>query len=164
MPESTINCNRTTPTSYTLNTELWVPVELEKVFAFFADAENLDAITPPWLGFRILTPRPIVMQVGTLIDYRLRMHAIPINWQSEITAWEPTHRFVDSQKRGPYRFWHHEHTFVSSRGGTLVGDNVHYSVPGGRVIHRLFVRSNLESIFTYRHQKLSEIFGANVET
>jgi ligand-binding SRPBCC domain-containing protein len=155
-----ITRNNTTPTSYKLSTELWLPADPEDVFAYFSDADNLDAITPPWLGFRILTPRPIEMRTGTLIDYRLRLHAIPIHWQTEITAWEPPHRFVDSQRRGPYRFWRHEHTFVPSRGGTLVCDDVHYSILGGRVIHRFFVRSDLESIFEFRHQRLRERFGA----
>jgi ligand-binding SRPBCC domain-containing protein len=105
---------------------------VSEVFSFCADAGNLDVITPPWLRFQILTPRPMAMRVGAQIDYRLRLRGLPLRWQSEITVWQPPHRFVDEQRRGPYRAWRHEHTFTAQDGGTLVGDRVRYAVLGGR--------------------------------
>jgi len=133
---------------------------LDEVFAFFADARNLARITPHWLSFSVMTPGPIEMKPGTLIDYRIKLRGIPMRWQSEITAWEPPHRFVDEQRRGPYKFWIHEHTFTAlDRGRTEAGDHVRYGVPGGRLIHRFFIEKDLEKIFNYRKQQLREIFG-----
>jgi len=126
----------------------------ESIFDFFADAANLEAITPPWLNFRILTPLPIVMGSGTLIDYQLRLHWIPIRWRTEIAEWEPPHRFVDQQLRGPYRLWRHTHTFEATPNGTLMTDNVEYSVLGGRLLNRWFVEPDLKKIFAYRRQCL----------
>ena len=100
--------------------ETWLARPRAGVFEFFADAANLERLTPPWLGFEILTPRPIAMRVGALIDYRLRVHRIPLRWRTEITAWEPPVSFVDEQLRGPYRLWHHTHTFTEQAGGTAV--------------------------------------------
>ena len=145
--------------TYTLTTELHVPRDLEPVFAFFSDARNLEEITPPWLHFHVVTPEPIEMRVGTLIDYRLRLHGIPLRWQSEITAWKPPARFVDEQRRGPYRLWVHEHTFAATPEGTLVRDHVQYAVLGGRLIERFFVRPDVEKIFAYRRDCLTRILG-----
>src|SRR5262245_50001712 len=97
--------------------EQWLPAPREEIFEFFSRAENLEAITPPWLRFRLITPSPIEIRRGTHIDYRLRVHAVPVRWQSEITAWEPPASFVDEQRRGPYRRWVHTHTFVAERNG-----------------------------------------------
>jgi ligand-binding SRPBCC domain-containing protein len=141
-----------------LKADLWLPFRLAEVFQFFADAKNLEAITPPWLNFEILTPGTITLGPGMLIDYRLRLHGIPIRWQSEITAWEPPHRFVDEQRRGPYRLWVHEHTFVEQEGGTLVKDLVNYSVYGGWIIDRILIRPDLQRIFSYRHQQIQRTF------
>jgi ligand-binding SRPBCC domain-containing protein len=110
----------------TLDAEMWLPLPIEKAFAFFSDAGNLDALTPPWLEFHILTPRPIVIQAGTRIDYRLRVHLMPIRWQSEITLWQPPRQFVDEQRRGPYALWHHRHDFDADAGGTWIRDHVEY--------------------------------------
>ena len=136
--------------AFTLTAEQWLPRPLSAIFSFFADAGNLDALTPPWLRFEILVPRPIAMRVGTVIDYRLRLRGLPVRWQTEITAWQPPHRFVNEQRRGPYRVWHHEHTFVERDGGSLVG---------GALVERLFVRRDITTIFTYRQQKLAALFG-----
>ena len=129
------------------------------MFRFFADAFNLETLTPPWLKFEVLTPRPIVMHVGLQIDYRLRLRGLPMRWRSEITAWEPPGRFVDEQRRGPYRTWIHEHTFEERDGGTLARDRVQYAVIGGRLINTLFVRRDVERIFHFRREKLRELFA-----
>ncbi len=116
-------------------------------------------ITPPCLCFEVLTPATIEMKVGTRIDYRLKLRGIPIRWQSEITLWNPPHSFVDEQRRGPYRRWHHTHTFADTRNGVVVGDVVEYSVWGGSLVNKLFVGPGIEKIFAYRAQKLEGVFG-----
>jgi len=143
---------------HTLRSEVWIPRPREEVFAFFSRAENLEALTPRWLHFSILSPRPIAMEAGTRIRYQLRLHGIPLRWESEITAWEPPHRFVDEQRSGPYRRWIHEHQFLEHDGGTTVRDIVQYSVAGGMLVHRLFVAPDLDRIFEFRRQKVAEIF------
>lgn len=146
------------PGEYMLSCELRVPYEREEVFEFFADAHELERITPPWLHFLVLTPRPIEMYPGTLIDYKLRLHGVPIRWKTEISAWEPPYRFVDQQLKGTYKYWHHEHTFEEIEGGTLVKDCVKYGVPGGRLIHKFFVEKDLIKIFSFRQHAMWEIF------
>jgi ligand-binding SRPBCC domain-containing protein len=146
-------------TLHTFAAELWLPRAPDEVFSFFADARNLERLTPPWLEFQILTPAPIAMRAGTLIDYRLRVHRVPVRWQTEITAWQPPFRFVDEQRRGPYRQWIHTHTFVARDGGTLCIDDVRYAVPGGRVINWLLVRRDVAAIFAYRATVLRALFG-----
>ena len=140
-------------------TELWLPRPRETVFDFFADAHNLQEITPDFLDFKILTPQLIPMRAGTLIDYKLRVHGIPLRWRTEISAWEPPQRFVDRQLSGPYRQWIHEHRFVEQEGGTLCSDEVRYAVWGGDLVNRLFVRRDVGTIFEFRRKKLLEIFG-----
>jgi len=146
--------------AYDLEREQWFPRPLEEVFAFFADAGNLEAITPPWLGFEVLTPRPIAMRPGTLIDYRLRLRGVPLRWRTEISVWQPPHRFVDEQRRGPYRLWVHEHRFIEVPGGTEIVDRVRYAVPGGRLVERLVVDRDLARIFEYRRRRVAELLGA----
>ena len=141
------------------HSELWLPLPPQKLFPFFADAANLDAITPPWLRFRIVTPPPIQMREGALIDYRLRVRGVPLRWRTRISAWQPPHRFVDEQIRGPYRQWIHEHTFEPRDGGTLARDAVRYAVFGGRLINALFVQRDVERIFRFRQEKLSQLFS-----
>ena len=143
----------------TFRSEIWLPKPLEEVFAFFSDPRNLQTLTPGWLDFSVLTPAPILMHPGVTIDYRLKLHGFPIRWQSEITAWEPPHRFVDQQRRGPYRLWVHEHSFEARDGGTLVSDFVRYAAPGGRLVEWLFVRRDVERIFQFRREKLLALFG-----
>jgi ligand-binding SRPBCC domain-containing protein len=139
--------------------EQWLPRSHTDLFGFFADAGNLEALTPASLRFEILTPRPIEMRVGTLIDYRLRIHGIPVRWRTEITAWEPPRRFADSQLRGPYRLWLHEHTFIPERGGTSVRDRVQYAAWGGGLVHRWLIRPDLDRIFAFRSEVLKKMFG-----
>ncbi len=145
--------------TFTLTNELWLPHQPQDVFPFFADAFNLERLTPPSLGFRVLTPPPIEMKVGTLIDYRVRLRGVPMRWQSEITEWEPPHRFADEQLRGPYRQWIHEHTFTAQDGGTIAKDTVRYAVLGGAIVQRLFVASELKHIFQYRNAALKDHFS-----
>ena len=144
---------------YTLHTELWLPRPRHEIFAFFAEARNLETLTPPWLSFTVLTPAPIALRPGTLIDYRIRVHGLPIRWCTEIAEWDPPRQFVDVQLRGPYRLWHHTHTFAERDGGTLCGDHVRYYPRGGALIHWLFVRRDVERIFQYRRQRLQALFG-----
>lgn len=145
---------------HTIRAEVLIPRPLEETFAFFADARNLEKITPQWLQFQVLTPKPIAMQAGARIDYKLKVHRLPIRWQSLITDWQPPHRFTDEQRKGPYRRWVHEHVFRQVRGGTLVEDRVRYAVPGGALIHWLAVKRDVQRIFDYRTAKLREIFDA----
>lgn len=147
---------------FRFETSVWLLRPRGEVFTFFSDAANLEAITPPWLNFHILTPPPIVMRAGALIDYRLRVHGLPLRWRTRIVVWEPPFRFVDEQLRGPYRRWVHEHTFEERDGGTLCGDRVEYDVPGGRLIERLFVRRDVERIFAHRKERLTEMFRDRV--
>lgn len=141
------------------HTEMELPRPIHDVFAFFSDATNLEAITPPWLHFEILTPRPIPMKAGTIIDYRLRIHGFPVRWRTLIRVWDPPHRFVDEQVRGPYRLWVHEHRFVSCGPATRVEDRVQYAVPLDFLLHRLFVRRDLEEIFRFRAATLHQRFA-----
>jgi len=144
---------------FTFESELWLPRPVTEVFPFFADARNLQAITPDWLNFEVLTPGPIEIKAGALIDYKLRVRGLPLRWRTHIKAWEPPHRFVDEQLRGPYRQWIHEHTFVEKDGGTPARDVVRYAVLGGALVDRIFVRRDVERIFEFRRMKLVERFG-----
>jgi ligand-binding SRPBCC domain-containing protein len=136
-----------------LHRETVVPASLEDTFAFFADAANLERLTPPWLRFEILTPMPVPMQAGLEISYRITLYGIPIPWESVIDVWEPGVRFVDRQTVGPYRWWYHDHRFAVDPNGTRVIDDVEY-VARGRWISSWFVRRDLERIFNYRQETL----------
>ncbi len=140
-------------------TELWLPRTPEQLFPFFADAANLDAITPPWLHFQILTPGPSKVNAGTLIDYRLRVRGVPVRWRTRINEWEPPRRFVDEQTRGPYRLWIHQHTFEPSNGGTRLEDRVRYAVAFDWLVHAWLVRPDIERIFEFRAECLRHRFG-----
>ena len=139
--------------------EIWLPRPTLEVFSFFSDAANLEAITPHWLHFRIISQQPTVMRTGTLIDYHLRIRGLPLRWRSRINVWEPPRRFVDEQIQGPYRQWIHEHTFETQDGGTLVRDRVHYAVPMDFLIHHWLVRPDVEKIFAFRSEALEKLFG-----
>jgi ligand-binding SRPBCC domain-containing protein len=147
---------------YQLTTSLWLPRPRAEVFEFFADAHNLERITPPFLRFQILNRSPIEMRRGALIDHRLRLHGMPIRWRTEITSWDPPARFVDTQQRGPYAEWVHTHTFEDDNGGTLVKDSVRYRLPGPsfatRLVNRLMVAPDTKRIFGYRHEALRLTF------
>lgn len=136
---------------------------VDEVFPFFAEARNLERITPPWLRFRVLTGPPREMAAGTLLHYRLRLRGVPIGWVTQIEAWEPERRFVDRQLHGPYALWHHEHTFHADGDATIVGDRVRYALPlgpVGRLAHAAFVGRDVRSIFTYRRRAVDELVRA----
>lgn len=143
-----------------LTQELTIDRPRDEVFAFFADAGNLERITPPELGFHILTPGPIEMRQGTTIDYRLSLHGLPMKWRSEISSWNPPNEFVDTQLRGPYAQWVHRHRFIEdSPDTTTIRDEVRYRLPFapfGDVAHFL-VRRQLARIFDYRTKVVKEI-------
>jgi len=146
----------------TLEMEQWVPQPPEEVFPFFADAYNLERITPPFLKFRILAVSTPTLQTGTRIDYRLSLHGVPVRWQSLIEDWEPNRSFVDTQTRGPYHRWHHTHEFEPDRGGTIIRDRVRYELPLGAlgsVVAGGFVAKDVNKIFGFRYAKIREIFG-----
>jgi ligand-binding SRPBCC domain-containing protein len=142
----------------TLESSQWIAHPPEDVFPFFASANNLDLLTPKWLEFEIRNPG-VEMRSGALINYKLRLHGIPLCWQSEIVEWEPPYRFVDVQRRGPYGLWIHEHQFEPRDGGTVVSDRVRYTVPGGTLVRKLFVERDLSRIFSYRRARLEEHFA-----
>src|SRR5262249_43066673 len=119
------------PRAHLIEREQWIARPIEEVFAFYSDATNLEAITPPWLHFSVIRRPPIGVAAGPVIEYRLRWHVVPLRWTTLIEEWEPPHRFVDTQLRGPYRFWQHTHTFEARAGGTLIRDRVRYRLPLG---------------------------------
>ncbi len=144
---------------YVLERTQVLPRSLEETFAFFADATNLEAITPPWLRFRILDA-PTPLEHGSLIRYRLRLFGVPIAWQAEIRHWDPPLAFTDVQAAGPYRLWEHTHRFSPVAGGTEMYDHVRYRMPGGpigQLVRRLLVRRWLDAIFDYRAARLAEL-------
>lgn len=147
---------------YKLFREQLVPHPLHEVFAFFSRAENLQEITPPWLSFNVLRVQPQPVQKGTLIDYRLKVHGLPLRWTSEIVLWEPPRQFVDVQVRGPYKLWHHTHRFVEEGGGTRIIDEVLYQLPFGplgELAHWALVRRDVERIFDYRELRVRSLFA-----
>lgn len=148
---------------YTLQREQLVPLAPAETFEFFADAFNLEAITPPWLRFEVATPRPIAMGPGALIEYRLKLHALPVRWLTRIETWERGRRFADRQLRGPYRMWHHTHTFAAHDRGTVMRDVVRYALPLGpigRLGRAILVRRDLERIFDYRRDAVAARLGS----
>lgn len=133
---------------------------VDAVFAFYADAHNLERITPPFLRFRIVAMSTPAIAEGTVIDYRLRLHGVPVGWRSLIESWRPPHAFVDCQLRGPYALWHHTHEFEAQAGGTVVRDRVRYRLPGGAagaLLGSALVRRDLAAIFAYRRTAIERL-------
>lgn len=141
-----------------LHREILVPASLTDTFAFFADAANLERLTPAWLHFSIVTPMPVEMRVGLEIAYRISLYGLPMPWQSRIDVWQPGVCFVDRQLVGPYRWWRHEHRFEAVAGGTRVTDDVEYTPRVGWLSGAL-VRRELRRIFAYRHEVLRRTFS-----
>ncbi|HEX8924874.1 MAG TPA: SRPBCC family protein [Terriglobales bacterium] len=150
---------------YLLLREQWIDAPLEEVFEFFSQARNLDRITPPWLNFKILQA-PDVIHEGALIYYRLAWHGIPMRWTTRIEEWRPPYRFVDLQLRGPYRLWHHTHSFESKDGGTLMRDSLRYAIPLGVLGHFAAgwrVSPDVERIFDYRREQIRSMFADHTD-
>jgi ligand-binding SRPBCC domain-containing protein len=147
---------------HVLRTQMSLPLPVREVFDFFAAADNLQAITPPELGFRIVTPAPVRIGQGAIIDYRLGLFGLPFGWRSEITEWRPPHEFVDVQLRGPYAQWIHRHTFVQEGADTIIADEVRYRLPVP-VLGELalpLVKLQLRRIFNYRQRRIRELLLA----
>ncbi len=147
--------------TYILQRQQLIKRPLHEVFAFFSRPENLNQITPRSMGFRILTPGPVEMKDGAVIDYTINLYGQLVRWTTIITLYAPPHKFVDVQLKGPYSFWHHTHTFTATEDGTIVADDVRYAMPlgiFGRIIHSLVVRYQLEKIFTFRQEQLLALF------
>jgi ligand-binding SRPBCC domain-containing protein len=146
---------------YELRRETWINRPVEEIFDWFSDARNLEVLTPDFLRFRILTPGKIEMRPGAIIDYSLRVRAVPIRWRTTIETWDAPRSFTDTQTKGPYSLWHHTHRFEARDGGTWMEDVVKYALPFGilgRFVHWLQVRRDVEKIFDYRTAKIKELF------
>ena len=149
---------------YTLESNQFINKPIEEVFQFFSKPENLSVITPAKLGFKILSPNPIKMEVGRLIDYNIYLLGIPIHWRTLITDYEPPNIFVDQQIKGPYAMWHHTHTFHKVKGGVEIKDRVVYSIPFGflgRLLNYLWIKRDLNNIFLHRKKVIDKLFENN---
>lgn len=153
----------TTFTENFLSTKQFIPLERHQVFSFFSKAENLEILTPPWLSFKILNTSTPTVEKGTLINYTLKIHGVPVRWRTLIKEWNPDSSFVDFQLKGPYKKWHHLHTFEDVPGGTLISDNVTYVIPGGIFGKALLplIQHDVETIFKYRQKKINELHAEN---
>jgi len=151
-----------TPKIYTFKQEQFVKSDMETVFEFFSRPENLEKITPPAMSFNIMTPRPIEMKEGSIIDYTVKIVGIPTRWRTVITSYKKNEYFVDEQRFGPYSLWHHKHFIKEIDGGIEMEDVVDYKIPFGflgQIAHPLFVKNKLRDIFKYREKKLIKLFG-----
>ena len=150
-------------TNHVFSVKQFVPAERSQIFTFFSKAENLEVLTPPWLNFRIRRKSTSDIEKGSLIDYQLKIHGVPVRWRTVIREWNPDQSFVDFQLKGPYRKWHHLHTFDDVEGGTLISDEVNFEIPGwifGNLLLPL-VKKDVSEIFNYRQKKIKEIYLQN---
>jgi ligand-binding SRPBCC domain-containing protein len=142
-----------------------VAASIDRAFEFCTDPLNLKPLTPPWVHFDVTSPMPVAMEAGTLLAYRLRLHGVPLRWQTRIETWEPPAGFVDTQARGPYSLWEHTHAFErNGDNATTIHDRVRYALPLGplgAIAHRLFVRRDLERIFDFRREAIAERLGTS---
>lgn len=146
-----------------LHFQQWVPEKPEKVFAFFCNPQNLETLTPDFLHFKMLHSSTAQVEEGTLIDYQLRIHGFPARWRTEIRVWKPIEEFQDIQLKGPYSKWEHTHRFLPQDGGTLMEDQIVYRLPlgaMGQFFAGIFVRKDVERIFTYRKMQIDRLFGS----
>ena len=140
----------------------WVGRPVDEVFNFFSSETNLERLTPPWLRFHVVGKSTPSIETGTLIDYRLRISGIPVKWRTQIESWEPGKRFVDRQLYGPYRKWHHTHTFEAESGGTRMNDRVIFQLPLGRlgdILASWKVKRQVKEIFDFRKEEIDRIFA-----
>lgn len=146
---------------YNLHREQIVNKPLDEVFAFFEKPENLEVITPPWMKFKIKTPLPLIMKIGAEFDYKIILLGIPLKWKTIITEYEPPYKFIDEQKKGPYKLWVHTHTFEAVGDKTKIIDSVDYNLSGGMlggIINKIYISRNLKAIFDYRTVAIKKIF------
>jgi ligand-binding SRPBCC domain-containing protein len=143
--------------------EQWLPLKPEQLFPFYCDEKNLESLTPPFLKFKVLNKSTDQIDSGTLINYKLSLHGVAFDWQTEIRDWQPNKRFVDTQLKGPYSKWYHEHDFIPLGGGTLIRDRVSYKLPLGALGDTFAgwkVSGDVEKIFAYRREVIDQQFGA----
>jgi ligand-binding SRPBCC domain-containing protein len=148
--------------TYILTQELFIRKPLPEVFSFFDRPENLAVLTPEKLDFKILTPAQIKMKVSAIIDYTIKIFGISFHRATLITTYEPPYCFIDEQLKGPFAYWHHQHTFSDYNGGTIMTDTVHYALPLGflgRIAHWLFVKRQIKYLFDYRTKKVNDLFA-----
>ena len=147
--------------TYALQRQQLIKRPLHEVFDFFSKPDNLGRLTPRSMGFQMLTPAPIEMRDGAVIDYAIRLYGQDLRWTTLITLFDRPHKFVDVQLKGPYSFWHHTHTFTATEEGTIIADEVRYTMPFGilgRIAQYLVVRHQLERIFTFRQEQILALF------
>ena len=149
------------PKVYTFKKEQFVPSDLDTVFEFFSRPENLEKITPSSMGFNIITPTPIDMKEGAIIDYTVKIMGVPMRWRTMITSYKKNEYFVDEQLKGPYSYWHHKHTFKEVEGGVLIIDEITYALPIQAfrlIVHPVLIKPQLNQIFNFRFQTIKDKF------
>ena len=150
------------PKIYSFSKEQFVPSDMETVFEFFSRPENLEKITPAAMGFNIITPKPVEMKDGAIIDYTVKILGVPIRWRTMITSYKKNEYFVDEQLKGPYSYWHHKHTFKEVDGGVLIIDEITYALPiqaFRKIVHPLIIKPQLNQIFDFRFQIIEDKFN-----
>ena len=149
------------PKVYTFYKEQFVPSDMDTVFDFFSRPENLEKITPSAMGFNIITPTPIEMKEGAIIDYTVKILGVPVRWRTMITSYKENEYFVDEQLKGPYSYWHHKHTFKEVEGGILIIDEITYALPiqaFRKIVHPVLIKPQLNQIFDFRFQTIKDKF------
>tara|TARA_Y100000385_G_C12891620_1_gene550216 strand:- start:104 stop:637 length:534 start_codon:yes stop_codon:yes gene_type:complete len=150
------------PKIYSFSKEQFVPSDMETVFDFFSRPENLEKITPSSMGFNIITPKPIEMKDGAIIDYTVKILGVPVRWRTMITSYKKNEYFIDEQLKGPYSYWHHKHTFKEVEGGVLIIDEITYALPiqaFRKIVHPLIIKPQLKQIFDFRFQIIKDKFN-----
>ena len=150
------------PKIYTFKKEQFVPSDIDTVFEFFSRPENLEKITPKKMGFNIITPKPIEMKEGSIIDYTVKILGVPMRWRTIISSYKKNEYFVDEQLKGPYSYWHHKHYFEEVDGGVMIIDEITYALPLEAfriIVHPLIIEPQLNEIFDFRFQTIQDKFN-----